>query len=143
MRIQSLGFKQYLVTAEADQIKFEEAADIFSRYLPYAIVFGVAERWSKLFGEIAKKHQLDAGLSDVAMLDLMTDLMWLDILSGGGITDGFGEALGAFDPEGLGQMFEGVGDGFGDLGDAVSEGFAGLDFDGCDLGDLDFDGCGD
>ena len=39
---QAEGFKKYLVTAEASQIKWEEAQDIFSRYLPYAIVFGVA-----------------------------------------------------------------------------------------------------
>ena len=45
---QSLGFKQYLVTAEAGQIRFEEAQDIFSRYLPYAIVFGVADRWARV-----------------------------------------------------------------------------------------------
>lgn len=50
---QSLGFKQYLVTAEARQIAFEEAQDIFSRYLPYAIVFGVADGWAKVFAEVA------------------------------------------------------------------------------------------
>jgi len=50
---QSLGFKQYLVTAEANQIRFEEAQDIFSRYLPYAIVFGVADKWAKTFDEVA------------------------------------------------------------------------------------------
>jgi Predicted membrane protein (DUF2207) len=51
---QSLGFKQYLVTAEARQIRFEEAQDIFSRYLPYAIVFGVADRWAGTFSEVAE-----------------------------------------------------------------------------------------
>ncbi len=50
---QSLGFRQYLVTAEANQIRWEEAQDIFSRYLPFAIVFGVAERWAKTFQEVA------------------------------------------------------------------------------------------
>ncbi|HET7475626.1 MAG TPA: DUF2207 domain-containing protein [Dermatophilaceae bacterium] len=50
---QSLGFKQYLLTAEARQIAFEEAQDMFSRYLPYAIVFGVADRWAKVFAEVA------------------------------------------------------------------------------------------
>ncbi|MBO0812031.1 MAG: DUF2207 domain-containing protein, partial [Microlunatus sp.] len=30
------GFKQYLATAEADQLRFEEGQDIFSRYLPWA-----------------------------------------------------------------------------------------------------------
>jgi len=50
---QSLGFRQYLVTAEANQIKFEEAQQIFSAYLPYAIVFGVAEKWAHTFEQVA------------------------------------------------------------------------------------------
>lgn len=47
------GFRLYLEKAEADQIRFEEGQDIFSRYLPYAIVFGVAERWADLFARLA------------------------------------------------------------------------------------------
>jgi hypothetical protein len=50
---QCLGFRTYLTTAEADQIRFEEGEDVFSRYLPYAIVFGVAERWARVFAELA------------------------------------------------------------------------------------------
>ena len=50
---QALGFRTYLTTAEAEQIRFEEGEDVFSRYLPYAIVFGVAERWARLFAELA------------------------------------------------------------------------------------------
>ncbi len=50
---QALGFKQYLEKAEADQIRFEEGEDLFSRYLPYAIAFGVAERWADLFNQLA------------------------------------------------------------------------------------------
>ena len=50
---QSEGFKQYLVTAEANQITWEEANDIFSRYLPYAIVFGVASQWAATFERVA------------------------------------------------------------------------------------------
>ena len=46
------GFKLYLTTAEADQIKVEEREQIFSRYLPYAVVFGLAERWASIFGDI-------------------------------------------------------------------------------------------
>ena len=53
MLVQAEGFKQYLTTAEADQIRFEEGIDVFSRYLPYAVVFGVAERWAKLFEQLA------------------------------------------------------------------------------------------
>lgn len=143
VRIQSLGFREYLLTAEADQIKFEEAADIFSRYLPYAIVFGVADRWAKLFGDIAKRHQMAEGLTNADMLDLMSDLMWIDFLTDGGVSEGIGELIGAFDPDTIGDMFGNVGDAFGDLGDAVSSGLGGLDFSGCDIGDLDLDGCGD
>lgn len=58
---QALGFRQYLVTAEANQLRFEEGEDIFSRYLPYAIVFGVADRWARVFAELAAQGRaLDA-----------------------------------------------------------------------------------
>lgn len=50
---QTLGFKKYLETAEAEQLRFEETEDIFSRYLPYAIAFGVAEHWTNVFAEAA------------------------------------------------------------------------------------------
>ena len=43
---QARGFELYLRTAEKDQLKFEEGIDVFSRYLPYAMIFGVAERWT-------------------------------------------------------------------------------------------------
>src|SRR5699024_2143573 len=52
---QMRGFHRYLTTAEADQIRFEEhdeQADVFSRYLPFAIAFGVAERWAQLFAQL-------------------------------------------------------------------------------------------
>lgn len=51
------GFELYLTTAEAGQIQFEEGQDIFSRYLPYAIVFGVAERWTAIFAQLAASGQ--------------------------------------------------------------------------------------
>ncbi len=52
---QALGFRQYLATAEANQLRFEEGQDIFSRYLPYAIVFGLADRWARVFAELAAR----------------------------------------------------------------------------------------
>ena len=48
----TLGFKQYMATAEADQMKFAEEENIFAKYLPYAIVFHETERWSKTFHNI-------------------------------------------------------------------------------------------
>ncbi|MGL5865827.1 MAG: DUF2207 domain-containing protein [Dermatophilaceae bacterium] len=50
---QSLGFERYLATAEANQIRWEEAQQVFSRFLPYAIVFGLADRWARVFDEVA------------------------------------------------------------------------------------------
>ncbi len=47
-----LGFRQYIRTAEAEQLKFEERTDVFSRYLPYAIVFGETDRWAKAFASL-------------------------------------------------------------------------------------------
>lgn len=56
---QAKGFELYLTTAEAEQIKFEEGIDIFSRYLPYAMVFGVADRWTKIFEQLAADGRYD------------------------------------------------------------------------------------
>lgn len=50
---QTKGFRQYIQTAEAEQLRFEEREDIFSRYLPYAIIFGEADRWVRVFGALA------------------------------------------------------------------------------------------
>ncbi|MBM7786269.1 DUF2207 domain-containing protein [Tenggerimyces flavus] len=56
------GFRRYLTTAETDQLRFEEGEDIFSRYLPYAIVFGVTDRWAKVFAALAATSATAGGL---------------------------------------------------------------------------------
>lgn len=152
-RIQLLGFKKYLATAEADQFGFEEAAGIFSRYLPWAIAFGVAEHWAKVFADIATAahdQNIDFGndldwfgtylavdlLTDIALGSMFMDLGGLDDF--GGIGDG-----GGFD----GNDFFGDGGGFGDgLGGGDGGGFDvgslfgggdGGGFDGGDFGGFD------
>ncbi len=50
---QAEGFKEYLMTAEADQIRVEEDQDVFSRYLPWAIAFGAESHWVGVFRQIA------------------------------------------------------------------------------------------
>lgn len=42
------GFRTYIATAEAEQLRFEEGEDIFSRYLPWAIMFDLTERWTQV-----------------------------------------------------------------------------------------------
>lgn len=51
--VQAQGFREYLATAEANQIRFEEGEDVFSRYLPYAVAFELTERWAKVFADLA------------------------------------------------------------------------------------------
>ncbi|QCB95373.1 DUF2207 domain-containing protein [Cellulomonas shaoxiangyii] len=55
---QTLGFRRYLATAEAEQLRFEEGEDLFSRYLPYAIVFGLADRWARVFADLAAQGRV-------------------------------------------------------------------------------------
>ena len=47
------GFRQYITTAEAHQLRWEQGEDIFSKYLPWAMVFGDADRWAKMFEQLA------------------------------------------------------------------------------------------
>lgn len=52
------GFRSYLATAEADQLKFEEGEDIFSKYLPWAIILELADRWAKICGDLVAMGRL-------------------------------------------------------------------------------------
>jgi uncharacterized membrane protein YgcG len=52
------GFRTYLATAEAEQLKFEEGEDIFSRYLPWAIIFELADRWADLCQQLVAMGRL-------------------------------------------------------------------------------------
>ena len=49
VRAEGLGFRHYLETAEADQIRVEERQAVFSRYLPFAIAFDLADHWVSTF----------------------------------------------------------------------------------------------
>jgi hypothetical protein len=49
---QLIGFRTYLATAEADQLRFEEGEDIFSKYLPWAIAFDLADRWQRICAQL-------------------------------------------------------------------------------------------
>ncbi len=45
----AIGFRVYMNAAEKDRQAFAEKAEIFTQYLPYAIVFGCVHRWAKAF----------------------------------------------------------------------------------------------
>ncbi|MFN8099848.1 MAG: DUF2207 domain-containing protein [Dermatophilaceae bacterium] len=57
---QMIGFRRYLSTAEAGQLRFEEGVDIFSKYLPWAIMFDVADRWQRVCAELAAAGRIPA-----------------------------------------------------------------------------------
>ena len=44
-----LGFRLYIATAETRHQEFNEQENIFARYLPFAIVFGLVSKWAKAF----------------------------------------------------------------------------------------------
>jgi uncharacterized membrane protein YgcG len=44
-----MGFQRAIATAERDTARWAEEQGIFSKYLPYAVVFGLTERWAKAF----------------------------------------------------------------------------------------------
>ena len=45
----ALGFRLYMNAAEKDRQAFAEKAELFTQYLPYAIVLGCVHRWAKAF----------------------------------------------------------------------------------------------
>ena len=48
----TLGFRHYMEIAETERQRFAERENIFSEYLPYAIVFGSVEKWARAFKDI-------------------------------------------------------------------------------------------
>lgn len=55
---QLVGFRKYLATAEADALKFEEGEDIFSKYLPWAIAFDLADRWQRVCEKLVQEGRI-------------------------------------------------------------------------------------
>jgi len=53
---QALGFKEYLQTAERFRIR-AETLDTFSRFLPFAMIFGVEKQWAKRFSDFSYQQQ--------------------------------------------------------------------------------------
>jgi len=53
----TLGFGRYMEVAETERQRFAERENIFSDYLPYAIVFGCVDRWARAFKDIDMSKQ--------------------------------------------------------------------------------------
>ena len=46
------GFRRFIDESEKERARFAERQNLFSEYLPYAIVFGATERWARAFADI-------------------------------------------------------------------------------------------
>jgi uncharacterized protein (TIGR04222 family) len=46
------GFRRVIATAETHMSRWAEEENIFTRYLPYAIVFGLTKKWAKAFADL-------------------------------------------------------------------------------------------
>jgi uncharacterized membrane protein YgcG len=130
---QVVGFRTYLATAEAEQLRFEEGEDIFSKYLPWAISFGLTERWTQVCQRLVDLGRLPAeapawyaGASwDLSQLSgqlndfgSSVDAASTPVSSGSSSSysssdSGFGSSSSAFDS---GGGFSGGGGGGGDMG---------------------------
>lgn len=49
------GLRLYIDTAERYRVKFQEKENIFEKFLPYAMVFGLADKWAQTFKDIYKE----------------------------------------------------------------------------------------
>lgn len=49
-----IGFRRFILESdEPERARFAERKNLFSEYLPYAIVFGAVDRWADAFGDLA------------------------------------------------------------------------------------------
>lgn len=73
----TLGFRQYVATAETDRQAFNERQDLFSEYLPYAIVFKCVDKWARAFEGLDRAPDVGywyVGHSYLHMADFSRDL---------------------------------------------------------------------
>ena len=47
-----LGFREYMTVAETERQRFNEEANLFQEYLPYAIVLGIVDKWAEAFEKL-------------------------------------------------------------------------------------------
>lgn len=65
---QAKGFKLFLSTAEKYRLVWQEKEGIFEKYLPYAMVFGVADKWAKAFAALHIEPSIPAWYVGASLL---------------------------------------------------------------------------
>ena len=106
----TLGFREFIETAEADRMEFAEREQAFVEYLPYAVVFGCIDRWAKAFEDLG----VDVG-SAVSGFYVGPGPFHLMAFSAGmhGFSSSVGSAVVAAPPSSGGGGFSGGGFGGG------------------------------
>lgn len=115
-RTQALGFREYLATAEAEQLRFEVGIDVFSRYLPYAMVFGVVDHWRSVFAQAitADPEAEFSGLEWLVLDNALTGLLLADLLTSDvGLFDGLSDDFAGFEADPVADFGTDWGDGGG------------------------------
>ena len=46
------GFRRFIDESEKERARFAERKNLFSEYLPYAIVFGATKKWARAFADL-------------------------------------------------------------------------------------------
>jgi uncharacterized membrane protein len=55
------GFRLFIATAEKERQRFYEQANIFERYLPYAIAFDCVDKWARAFSGLERVEGASRG----------------------------------------------------------------------------------
>ncbi len=59
----ALGFRRFIEESEARRAEFAEKKNLFTEYLPYAVVFGATEKWAKAFEGLNAAEAVDSWYS--------------------------------------------------------------------------------
>jgi hypothetical protein len=85
-----LGFRTYIETAEAREAQFAEQENLFSKYLPYAIVFGCTEKWARAFAGLENQAATTAswylGVHPFTIVSFSSSINNFTVSSAGTIT---------------------------------------------------------
>jgi uncharacterized membrane protein YgcG len=65
----TLGFIKYIKTAEVRQQAFAERANIFTAYLPYAVVFKCVDKWARAFRDLDVQRAISPWYSGGSRFD--------------------------------------------------------------------------
>ena len=72
-------YREFLETADIDKLNWAEKQEIFEKNLPYAVAFGLTEKWAKVFGDTIVEPKWMNGAGGVGNLAKNLDQITSDI----------------------------------------------------------------